>query len=305
MINVSVNPTYLCNFRCPFCYLTPEQLSDRKRLDLDKLDQLLSDIEEVGMVDIYGGEIALLGNSYLEAMDKVIRKYTDDINVISNLSIVDKYFLREDVILSVSFDFDARESHYKVLSNLRKMDKEVAILMLASPKLLGLDVGKMIEELNRLRNIVSVEIKPYSTNQANSLQVSDLDFEKFIMKWMTSPVEKNFKFVNDLNIQASLRGEYSAFSDNHVYITPEGKYAVLEFDRNGKEFFLEMNSISEYKAWTQLERGRVNANSECSKCEFLGKCLTEHYRDVKEGADSCNGYRNLLLFGRSLAAGIK
>ena len=27
-ITLSVNPTYYCNFRCDFCYLTEEQLRD-------------------------------------------------------------------------------------------------------------------------------------------------------------------------------------------------------------------------------------------------------------------------------------
>ena len=33
-MNLSINPTYYCNFRCDFCYLTPEQLGDRQKIDL-------------------------------------------------------------------------------------------------------------------------------------------------------------------------------------------------------------------------------------------------------------------------------
>ena len=31
-ITVSINPSYFCNFRCDFCYLTSEQLGDQKDL---------------------------------------------------------------------------------------------------------------------------------------------------------------------------------------------------------------------------------------------------------------------------------
>ena len=37
-ITVSINPSYFCNFSCDFCYLTPEQLKDQKRISLVDLD---------------------------------------------------------------------------------------------------------------------------------------------------------------------------------------------------------------------------------------------------------------------------
>ena len=56
-MNVSINPSYFCNFRCDFCYLTEEQLSDQKKIELEKLDDLLSQIPNIEHVDLYGGEI--------------------------------------------------------------------------------------------------------------------------------------------------------------------------------------------------------------------------------------------------------
>jgi len=50
-ITVSVNPSYLCNFRCDFCYLTEEQLSDQKKIELEKLDDLLSQIPNIEHID--------------------------------------------------------------------------------------------------------------------------------------------------------------------------------------------------------------------------------------------------------------
>ena len=40
-MNISINPSYFCNFRCDFCYLTPEQLGDQKKIKPEKLDELL------------------------------------------------------------------------------------------------------------------------------------------------------------------------------------------------------------------------------------------------------------------------
>ena len=299
-ITISLNPTYLCNFRCDFCYLTKVQLKDRKVLDLAVLRERLSEIKASGYlvnhVDLYGGEISLLENCYLEEMDQILFKEAADptINVITNLSKVHPYFLKEHVDLSVSFDFEAREKHEIVLSNILTTNKNIAILMLASSELIALNTSHMIETFSSIQNIVSVEIKPYSSNQANQHQVSDLEFEDFIKKWISSEKEKKFDFINEENIKLALQGRRNAFSDDHIYINPNGKISVLEFDQNGDEYFLELDSFQEYLVWTQLEKKRVYKNKICSDCDYLGKCLTEHYREVVNIKNSCNGFKGLL-----------
>lgn len=303
-LSISLNPTYLCNFRCEFCYLTPEQLADRKKLSLDRFTLMCDEINQSGYyidhIDLYGGEVALLSEEYLEALDQCIDTHSEaTINVITNLSKIHPYFLRNHVDLSVSFDFEAREKHEKVLLNIAQIPKKVAILMLASPQLMKLDVDKMIKTLTSLNNIISVEIKPYSQNQANALDTSYKEFEDFIKKWLLSPVVKNFTFVNADRIKSSLNGIYSAYSDAHVYITPNGKFGVLEFDSSDNEYFLEFNTFKEYLNWSDKEKFKVNNNPICSKCPYLGKCLTEHYRDVKSLENSCNGFRFLLDWSRA------
>lgn len=298
-ITISLNPTYLCNFRCEFCYLTPEQLADQKKIEPERLERMLGDIVSSGYridhVDLYGGEVALLSESYLKKVDELLYVFDNPtINVITNLSKVHPYFLEEHVDLSVSYDFNVRERHEQVLTNMMKTPKDIAILMLASPDLMKQDVDNMIKTFNALGNIISVEIKPYSSNQANVLECTDKDFEEFVKKWLLSTVPKNFTFVNADRIRSSLDRSYSAFSDAHVYITPNGKYGVLEFDTQGNEFFLEMDTFSQYLEWAKAEKLKVNSNPICNSCPYLGTCLTEHYRDVKSLEHSCNGFRLLL-----------
>ncbi len=298
-IFVSLNPTYLCNFRCEFCYLTTSELADKEKLDINLLSGMFHEIVSAGyeieQVDLYGGEIALLKNEYLQKIDNILLEFGDPaVNIITNLSIINPFFLNKHVSLSVSFDFDAREKSEKVLSNILSLDKNVSILMLASEKLIQKDVEQMIRTFNSIGNISSVEIKPYSTNQANAFSVSDLEFEKFVTKWIECPVKKNFQFVNlDLIRQAKQKANNS-FSDNHIYITPRGKFAVLEFDNSDKEFFLELDKFKDYETWCEKEKNRVRSNQFCSNCDYLGHCLTEHYREVKSVDYSCNGYRNLI-----------
>lgn len=302
-ISLSINPTYLCNFRCKFCYLTEEQLSSKHKLDLKKLEELLKELKnnsfEISHVDLYGGEIGLLSEDYLNDLDNLVEKFDNPtINIVTNLSKINNFFLRSHVDLSVSFDFEVREKSDLVLQNILKVKKDISILMLASRELIKKDVDSMIKFFNHIENIKSVEIKPYSSNQANDLNVLDYEFEEFVKKWLNSKLTKNFNFKNYDNIFNSLKKSNNSFSDDHIYITPTGKFAVLEFDKFNKEFFLELNSINDYLKWSENEKLKVKNNSFCKNCDFLGNCLTEHYREVLNLDYSCNGYINLLKWSK-------
>ena len=296
-ITVSINPSYFCNFSCDFCYLTPEQLSNQKKIPLDVLDNKLKEISEVRnieWIDLYGGEIGALKKNYFYGLKNVIKKYYDDkINIITNYSMLHEGFFQEDFYLSVSYDFEAREKSDLVYNNMFQSPVPIAVLILASKKVIEMNIDEMIHKLNLCSGIESVEIKPYSINQANSQEVTHKDFELFVQKWIESSVKKNFDFINERNIIRSLRKEYNAFSNNHVYITPNGKFAVLEFDKYDKEYFLELNTIEEYIQWSEQEP-ITNVSDICRNCKYYGHCLTEHYRYVKDLDNGCNGYKGLL-----------
>ena len=302
LLNLSINPTYHCNFRCDFCYLTPEQLSDRSKVNLSQLDKRLSEVSKVtdiNHIDLYGGEIGILTPDYFYALKEVIRKYYQgEININTNLSAFPDFFRDDDISLSVSFDFHARQMEDKVLNNMMKANKELAVLILASEEVIKMDVDFMVFTLNSIANVVSVEIKPYSTNQANQQNVTHKDFEDFVIKWIEHP-NKNFHFENEWKVIDSLKGEYNAFSDDHVYINPNGNFSVLEFDGNDNEYFLELNTFNDYIRWTHKEK-KDNVSDICRSCDYFGKCLTEHYRYVKDLKNSCNGYRGLLNYGRNV-----
>lgn len=293
-MNISINPSYFCNFRCDFCYLTEQQLSDTKKIDLNSLDNLLSQVPKITYIDLYGGEIGALKKDYFYEMKRVIRKYYDGkINIITNFSMLHEGFFEEDITLTVSYDGEAREKWNKVYENILLSPVRVSVLVLASPKVLALDVDDFVTSMNLCSNVRSVEIKPYSTNQANNHAVTHIDFENYVKKWIDSPISKRFEFTNENYLNDVLDGTRNAFSDDHVYITPNGKFGVLEFDLNDKEFFLELNSYDDYIKWTEKEK-QYNVSDICRNCKYFGGCLTEHYRFVKDMNNGCNGYYNLI-----------
>jgi len=298
-MNISVNPWYYCNFRCDFCYLTEKQLSDNKLLNLDIFDQRLKEIssrEKIEQIDIYGGEIGLLPTQYFIKLKEITKKYNPDvvINIITNLSMVNEITQDPDCYTSVSYDFDCRQSSELVFRNMLLLNKPFSVLMLAGSCLIKKNVEEMIHSFNLIENLESVEIKPYSSNQANQQTVSFQDFEEFVKKWIFSDVPKNFTFVNEYLIEDSINMRKNSFSNDHIYITPSGKYAVLEFDLNDNEFFLEYDTLEQYYDWCEKEKLRVSKNKFCNSCEYYGHCLSEHLREVKDLKNSCNGFKGLI-----------
>jgi MoaA/NifB/PqqE/SkfB family radical SAM enzyme len=302
-MNVSINPWYYCNFRCNFCYLTDKQLGDKTLLDLNVLASRLAEITahtNIDQIDFYGGEIGLLPKTYFQEMKAVCQAYKPtSMNIISNLSMINEITTDSDCTLSVSYDFNAREDNDRVWKNMALLNKPFSILILASDTLVKNDPDEMIFNLNLLANLTSVEIKPYSTNQANQQPVTFKQYEEFVKKWITSSTEKKFTFVNEYLIQDSIDKQRSSFSDDHVYITPSGNYGVLEFDLNDNEFFLEYTTLEKYLDWCEIEKRRVNNNKFCSKCEYFGSCLSEHLREVRDLDNSCNGFKLLIDWYRN------
>jgi len=272
-------------------------LSDKKLLPLDKLEQRLIEItavSKIDMVDLYGGEVGLLPVSYVKSLKELLHAYgIYDINVITNLSMINEITTDPDFFISVSYDFSAREKHELVFRNMAQLTTPFSVLMLASPKLLEYDVNEIVETLNLLPNLQSVEIKPYSQNQANQHNLQYTQFEEFVKSFLENK-NKNFTFVNEKLIQRVLDKTRNSFSDDHVYITPSGNYGVLEFDLNDREYFQEYETLDEYFEWCELEKVRVQKNKFCSSCEYFGNCLSEHLREVKSLDNSCNGFKKLI-----------
>lgn len=300
-LTLSINPSYFCNFRCSFCYLSPEQLGSARLLDLNRLFTLLNEVSghrRIERIDLYGGEIGLLKESYLHELIKMIRIFhSEPISVISNLSIVHPLFQGSNIDLSVSWDYTAREKHDLVYANMEKLTHPFHVLTLASEKIVNLNDQELdifIAKLNALKYLQTVEIKPYSLNKFNVQSVSFSEYEKFLQRLLHRKNDFKFEFINEKKIRDSLAKVSSSWSDNHLYITPNGDFAVLEFDGEQKEYFKSLENFADYLNWTEAEKQKVNQSPICQKCKYLGHCLSEHLQYVTSLKDSCNGFQGLL-----------
>jgi len=291
-MNISLAPSFYCNFRCSWCYLGEQELSDKKLIDLKFLDNQLSYLNDIDHIDIYGGEPSILPATYAEELIDLLKQHTTSINIISNFSHIPKWFHRSDITISASYDWTFREKHNRVLTNIIGFNKKIPILMLATEDLCLVDPREIAQVLNSISTVGSLEIKPYSQNRFNSFSMDWTIFEQWIKQWLE--LDLNFSLINRIILEECITKKYNAFSDNHLYIMPNGDMNVLDFDLNDREYFLKMNSIDEFRQWAEKEKNIVNNNKFCSTCQWKGHCATEHYRNVKSLDKSCNGFKNLL-----------
>lgn len=255
-------------------------------------------VRSIDRVDLYGGEIGLLRPDYFHDIKRVIRIfYTGEISIISNLSIVPDFFMDSDIDLSISWDFSAREKYKDVFVNMQELQRPFRILILASDKLLQLndqDMLTFVDQLKSLKNLQSIEIKPYSVSAYNSQHNIFKGFEDFVKRFLFLLKDSSVEFINRKKIEASLSGLANAWSDDHLYITPQGNWAVLDFDANNREYFRDLQSYDEYLGWIAEEKSKVSENSFCKQCKYLGSCLSEHLQVVLPNQEGCNGFKNLL-----------
>lgn len=275
-------------------------MRDKTVASLDGIESKLIEVtrktkKKIKHIDLYGGEIGLLDDDYLDSLLNIIEKYSDyKCSFITNLSILKPIFSDPRIELSISFDFEERQMDELVFSNIALLDRDVSILILASKNILKKNVDNMIKQLNCLSNIISVEIKPYSANQSNQQNVAFSEYESFIQSWIESDIEMKFNFVNYDKIKGSLLKEYSSFSSDHIYITPNNKFGILDFDEKDNEVFVELDTFEGFLEWSEKEVLKVKSNKYCKECRYIGHCLTEHYREVKSLDESCNGFKHLL-----------
>lgn len=303
-MKISINPSYFCNLRCNFCYYY-DWLGDRKCLDLQKLNQLLSQIDAlhgIDWIDLYGGEITVLPYDYTQELLKTIRAhYSGTISVITNFVKPapmfvgpNKLFDESNYRTAVSYDFECRQHHEKVWNNILSHEGDVHVLMVATPCLMEKNVDDMILQLNMATNIRSVDIKSYSSSQHNDFQLPWKDYESFLQRWISSPIPKNFECVVERNLMQCFSGERSSWNDDHVFINPDGKLTLIEYDEQDRELFRELDGIEDFAKYASREKERVLTNPICSTCPWVGRCLTEQYRNVLDINKGCNGFRGLI-----------
>lgn len=294
-IDLSINPSYLCNLRCSFCYLGEKNLRDKEKISLGLLKSRLDEIcisRKLGHVDVYGGEITVLPEAYVEAIIALIKTYRpDSISLVTNLTRLPKYLQDPEIGINVSYDFSARNKNIEVLRNMMWLNRSFSIITLVSPVFVSkeLDPDRVIRTLKALSYLHSFELKPYSQSKTSQGTVSSDVYEKLVLTYLLKIKDSSFIFKNKYLLDEILQSNNSYPIEDHLFINPQGKFCIL-VQEAGKEFFQPYESFNRFLEEKNKRTDEALKNSFCKSCKYFGKCLTEHpvLNDV------CSGYRGLI-----------
>lgn len=267
-MKISINPSYHCNKNCSFCYLGNLK-QDKTLLSLDNLKEILTNINNIETIDLYGGEILSLDTNYINELIKISNQFSPVVNLITREpNKLNK--ITEDVNVAISvepflYTPDFNYTHYNILS-------------LGLPTLLSHTNKEILDFYNKL-NPETLEIKPYSESSYNSHLEINQDRLNDLIVYLSYEFKK--PFINKNLIINAIKGISNNCND-HIYITPNGKLQTLTYI-NGIERFVDIPNIKSLKIYEQ-NLLLINNNA-CLNCNLFGHCCSEHFTP-------CNGFKS-------------
>ncbi len=291
-LSVSLMPTYLCNYHCSYCYLG-DLTKDKTCLDISLLKARLSELSchyEISGIDIFGGEISLLKNDYLDELFKTCRQFTKSIAVTSNLtrlsflSLIDKYSIKLTVSVNIERDY-----FLKTINTIKQLKSEYSILSVVLPSILSCNVKDLLDFYESLHPSSVTFIEYYPARRARiNYSITNQAYSDFLKQVID--LRKNYSYsignLQDLNYLCSHN-----YIDN-VFITPYGNFASTQYDNEGLEYFVEHDTLND---WLNNSNKCKTYQTECLTCQYKHKCLAEHIKPHSKD-DECAGHPSLIKY---------
>lgn len=259
-LQISINPTYKCNFHCDFCYL--QGLFSNDYLNPNKLDEILKNLSQrynISFIDLYGGEITTLPDSIVQQYLRIIFKYVPTISIILNGSRFPDYLKDDRIEISVSWDYKYRPLNQEVLDNIWKFRKQSNMkevdILLTSPLLYKEDLS-FLDKLDGIcRNF---ELKCCMKTNSNHQNLQFRDFLNAQILWSNKALNNSHFINNDY-----LDGIFPK-KEKHIFINPKGELVDIVYKNNIESF--EELKIDE----------KFVPDKQCLTCKFYKKCFNEH-----------------------------
>lgn len=293
--NLSIQPTFLCNFNCNYCYLGNLR-NYANILNLRVLERRIEEIlnkYQIRNINLYGGEISLLKPSYLEELVAICSRIGIKPTVITNLSndwIID---FCEERSLPLSISLNEERPYYKeTLEKIKKLrnkgNKNLSVVVL--PSMLDKDYSGLMSFYEKLGlDVFFIQYHP-SVHSCKSGVVYDININHFsnFLKGIISEKHRKDYEIKIINEDILNNKDYNPLMSGFLFITPFGQYSTILY-QNGIERYEYFNSLEEWEECCKKEYREYFLK--CNLCEYFGKCKAEHLEviDKKE----CSGLYEL------------
>lgn len=311
---INIMPSFVCNYDCGYCYLKGTNYGN-SILSLSRIKEMLDEYTshfkttlDNTTIDIYGGEVTLLprilkDKDYLVNLFKLACKYSNNINIISNLTYFEEISrvyesLTDDEVGKFGYStslLNRERSEWQ--SDLMKVSmitpSPKSILVVVTRDIYRTKPEKLLEMLNST-GATSVTFLQLVNSKTNYFEeITNEEYSKKIRFLIEVYLENKYSFTlgNITRLEECLREEYNPSDDKVIYFMPSGKYGGLTITE--REEFIEYDNldtaININKSMTEF----VEYLSDCDKCEFYKKCAADHIK-VWRNNDVCCGFKNLL-----------
>lgn len=290
-LQLSIIPSYFCNYNCEYCYLGKLR-SERTLLPLNTLLNRMQELEQEHFIDhitVYGGEISLLSKEYIQELYNFIQSYK--VTFVTNLSndwLVD-FCKEKNIHLSISLN-EERQYYDKTLTKLLEMEKtsnmDLSIVVL--PSILKTPVSELLSLYEKIGlDVFFIQYHPSILSKVN-YQITEDEYSNFLYNIIKETKEHSYN-INIGNIEIFKDNDYKPTADNFIFINPNGKFSSVKYV-NGVEQPIEFSTLKDWKEFCNAEKKWYFDN--CQFCEYYNKCKAEHL--VQLDKKECSGLYTLL-----------
>ena len=314
-LSVSIIPTFCCNGRCPHCYLG-DSVFDKTTMSIYSLAKALSELAQYRQIDpsvnVYGGEVFLLGYQTLVRYLDVIATYVrysnlrDNVRPIINVSsnfTVNLDYARAlldlnadyDVLLGVSFNSERRTADGRamdsvVAGNLRKLSpderRRITANVVVLPSVLQSGAETVFDFIEDL-GLGGLHFLQYAdaVNAHTHHTVRGLDFEDFYVRALNAYQTRAYSFRL---YSPRIEGTFANANIHHVFVSPDGRFGLLDVDADFREYFRWFDRYGDWFNAAQAIDNKIVIANDCLTCEHCTTCVGEHLKYTKP-TDVCCG----------------
>lgn len=259
--------------------------------------------------NIYGGEITLLPEKTLKGYLRAIylagiRNVSltsnlhskDSLQKLSQLVVwAERVFPRMKIRLATSVNIERPGNAEIEQKLLIQAQKNIDLTCVVTPSVIQTEPQKILSRLQLLgRNVEFLRYSPAISCSVDEWDASNQTFGKTILNLILESRKHSYDIHihNEDDIRDCIDGKYDPRMSGHVFISPDGRLNIIEYDKLGREYFQPV-SIREFKSRIQGEK--LVYRYLCHECKYYKRCYAEHLKrwDKK---DDCCGCRRLLKY---------
>lgn len=287
---ISVIPTWICNRNCNYCFVGNLR-KDSAVLNLNVLKNILDTIPDITGFNVFGGEISLLNDDYLISLNQLLKEYTNNITVNTNLSSMKCFDIFDNVSVSINKE---RVDYQDNIDLLKQIDKPFSISTVVFNNYRDIDKKELLDSYN-MKNCINVTFMEYSPIKKHNVLVDNEVYDDFLIDIIKiyNNGNYNYSISNIGDLESCIIHNYNPKMTSNLYINPQGKIGVVIYDKDGYESFKWFDNYNEYQIECINEEFRQEEL--CNNCIFNGRCYAEHLSPYK-----CLGHKKLIEWYRSI-----